>query len=171
MVVARALVSGSLAAVVSTAMVSFWSRRVCGSIPAGTDASSQWVWGRGARRVRDWSWRHTALGYAIHHASALFWAVGYEAWQQRRPARPLRRAAAIAALAYVVDYHVVPARLSPGFERRVSTPGMACIYAGFAVGLALTTLLRARRHRSGPARVPGRAVLEQPRQDAQRQRR
>src|SRR5690606_23408079 len=76
----RALGSGSLASVASTALVSIRSRQRTGALPAGTNAASQWVWGEPARRSRGWSVRHTLLGYAIHHASAVMWAAGYEAW-------------------------------------------------------------------------------------------
>ncbi len=138
----RALVSGSLASVVSTAVIMAWSRRVDGATPAGTNAASQWVWDRPARRARAWTWRHTAVGYAIHHASSVFWATMFEAWRQRHPARPLAKASAVATLAYVVDYHVVPPRLSPGFEHRIARPGMLTTYAAFALGLYLAGLHR-----------------------------
>mgnify|MGYP007051634584 CR=1 FL=1 len=170
-VLLRALGSGSLASVLSSIAVSAWSRGVAGSVPAGTNATSQWAWGRPARHADGWSLRHTLLGYAIHHASSVFWATGYEAWCARAPRRPLAKAATVAALAYVVDYHVVPRRLSPGFENRVSAPGMVCVYGSFALGLALVRLVGGARHRSGAPRAPGRAVLGQPRQHAQQQRR
>lgn len=149
-------------------MVSAWSRRVSGSAPAGTNAASQWVWDRPARHASGWSWRHTALGYAIHHASSIFWAAGYEAWCVHRPGHPVAKAATVAAVAYVVDYHVVPRRLSPGFERRISGPGMACVYAAFALGLAVVRLRQqpSARH-SGAPRPQAGPVLREPRQKAQ----
>ena len=167
----RALASGSLASVLSTVVVSVWSRHVAGSVPAGTNAASQWVWDRPARHARGWSWRHTAVGYLIHHASSVFWATGYEGWCARRPARPLAKAAAVAALAYLVDYHVVPRRLSPGFERRISAPGMACAYAGFALGLAIARAIGRNAHRSAPPGPQAGPPLRQPGQHAQPQRR
>ncbi len=169
-VLLRALGSGSLASVASTALVSIRSRQRTGALPAGTNAASQWVWGEPARRSRGWSVRHTLLGYAIHHASAVMWAAGYEAWGKRRPADPpLLRGAGVAALAYVVDYHVVPRRLSPGFENRIGATGVAATYAAFALGLALADMVKARTHRSGPPRPQRRAELQQPRQHAQQQ--
>ncbi|WP_199728415.1 hypothetical protein [Pseudoxanthomonas sp. SGNA-20] len=171
-VLLRALGSGAVASIISTLVVSAHSRWRSGSVPAGTNAASQWVWDWPARHASGWSARHTLLGYAIHHASSLLWAGGYEAWGHRRPADPpLLRAAGIAALAYVVDYHVVPRQLSPGFENRIGASGVAAAYAGFALGLALCDLVKARRHGSAPARAQRRAELVQPRQHAQRQRR
>lgn len=171
-VLLRALGSGSVASIASTVLVSARSRQRAGSVPAGTNAASQWVWGRPARHADEWSLRHTLLGYAIHHASSLMWAAGYEAWGRKRPADPpLLRGAGMAALAYVVDYHVVPRRLSPGFENRIGGAGVAAAYASFALGLALCDLVAARGHRSGTPRAQHRAELVQPGRNAQQQRR
>jgi len=43
---------------------------------------------------------------------------------------------AISALADVTDCHVVPRRLTPGFEMRRSGGGMATMYASLALALA-----------------------------------
>lgn len=169
-VLLRALGSGTAASVASTALVSIRSRQRSGSWPAGTNAASQWVWDRPARHARGWSLRHTVLGYAIHHASSVMWAAGYEAWGRRRPADPpLLRGAAMATLAYVVDYHVVPRRLSPGFENRIGARGVAAAYAAFALGLALADMVKARSHGSAAPGAKRRAVLVQPGQHAQQQ--
>lgn len=122
-----------------------FSRQRTGSAAAGTNAASQWIWDRPARRARAWSWRYTAVGYVIHHASSIFWSLAHEAWRQRQPRPALARAAGVATLAYVVDYHVVPARLSPGFERRIGKRGMLVTYAGFALGLYLVERLHGRQ--------------------------
>ncbi len=94
---------------------------------------------------------YTLAGYAIHHASSLLWAGVYETTrpQQATLQGRIARAAGVSALAYAVDYHVVPRRLSPGFEHRIGTAGMCAAYAAFAVGLLLATRRSAaasRRH-------------------------
>jgi hypothetical protein len=43
---------------------------------------------------------------------------------------------AVAAAAYVVDYYVVPKRLTPGFEKRLSGRSLFWIYSALAAGLA-----------------------------------
>ena len=48
-------------------------------------------------------------------------------------------------VAYVVDYHVVPRRLTPGFELRVPRRALAAVYGALAVGLALRDMYRAAR--------------------------
>jgi hypothetical protein len=44
----------------------------------------------------------------------------------------------------VVDLGLVPERLSPGFERRLSRPSTGLVYLSFGVGLALGGLLALR---------------------------
>jgi len=145
----RALISGSVASVVSTAVISLLSRRHARHLAAGTNATSHWVWGEPATRRQSPSMRHTALGYAIHHASSIFWAIAYEHALRGRsgPARICTTAAVVSTTAYVVDYHVVPKRLTPGFEHHLPPRAMAASYAAFAAGLAIGSWLMARRSR------------------------
>jgi hypothetical protein len=43
----------------------------------------------------------------------------------------------------MVDYHLVPRRLSPGFEHRIHPAGMLAVYGMFALGLFLAGRRRA----------------------------
>jgi len=142
----RALRSGTLASVLSTVAVSIFSRRHCGAVAAGTNSASQWFWYPRARHVGRPSLVYTLAGYAIHHASSLLWSSVYEATRpQQAPASGrIARAAGVSVLAYVVDYHVVPRRLSPGFEHRIGAAGMWAAYTAFGVGLLLATRIAAR---------------------------
>ena len=46
-------------------------------------------------------------------------------------------AAVVTAIGAFTDLRLVPPRLSPGFEHRLSKTGVALVYLGFACGLAL----------------------------------
>jgi hypothetical protein len=142
----RALVSGSIASLLSTAALA-----VCGHLENGAAAGpvngpSQWLWGRWAARARRPSVRYTVMGYVIHHFCSCGWALLHERWVGRDPAarspERLAKAVATAALACVVDYRVAPRRLQPGFEKQLSKPALLAVYAAFAVGLAIA----ARKH-------------------------
>lgn len=52
-------------------------------------------------------------------------------------AKSLIGGAAVSGLAYVTDYKLVPAWLTPGFEKRLSNRSLLGIYAALALGLAL----------------------------------
>lgn len=113
------------------------------------------------------SGRNTALGFAIHTAASVWWAVFYEgALAAQRRARPGATAAAIAAAAYVVDYYVVAKRFRPGFERYLSPRAMFAVYAALAAGFSWSG--RNRRARVGKgqderkrASLPRRALQAQ----------
>jgi hypothetical protein len=97
-------------------------------------------------RERGFSVRHTLLGLGIHQAAAIFWALLFERIAPRSPRDHaigvLAAAAGTAATAYCVDYHVVPKRLTPGFEAHLGARSMTRVYVGIAIGLATVALLR-----------------------------
>lgn len=107
---------------------------------------SQWIWGRHAPYENRFSLRYTVVGYTIHHAASVFWAILHEKLRSRlNPARS--KAATIApaivttAAAYVVDFYVIPKRLTPGFEHRLSKHSLLMVYGTFALGLATVALM------------------------------
>lgn len=144
----RVLLSGSLASVVSAAVLAWRGRSETGSAYSGVNAPAHWVWGDESLRRNDPSVKHTLVGATVHHASGLFWATFYEWLQARRrrptPATMLVDAAALTAVAAVVDLKLTPKRLTPGFEHRLSRPSLAGVYVAFAAGLALGALARRR---------------------------
>jgi len=145
----RALCSGTLASLLSTLALGAACRLRGASFASGSNATSQWLWGRSAWRRQRVDVRHTVVGYAIHHASSVFWATAFEAWQLLRPpparGMTLRRAVTVAAVAGVVDYTLVPKRLTPGFEAHLRPTTIPLVYAAFALGLALCPRPGARR--------------------------
>lgn len=147
----RGIDSGVPASVASTLVLAAAGKAETGSAAAPTNATSHWLWGAPATRVDRADWRHTALGYGIHHVCSVFWAVLYERYRPSAhnptPARVLRDATATAAIACFVDYQLTPPRLRPGFEQRLSRPALALVYGAFALGLAAAALLAARRER------------------------
>jgi hypothetical protein len=51
----------------------------------------------------------------------------------------------VAGLAYFVDYHLVPRRLTPGWELRLSRRSVALGFVALGVSLAVAEFLRPRR--------------------------
>jgi len=148
-----ALVSGSSASVASTVTLSICSKLEEDSAAGAINGPSQWVWGEHEAYTRRATWRHTAVGYTIHHASSIFWALFYEHLFGRSrkrdlqgvsPVRIAAEAGAIAGIAYVIDYYVVPKRLRPGFKKHLGPMSIFATYAAFAAGLAATTWGRKR---------------------------
>lgn len=141
----RALSDGTLAAVLSAAMLLWRGRSETGSAAAPINAVSHWLWPREALARDDASWRLTGTGSAVHWASATMWAYLYRKLRAYR-AQPTRAnavsdAVAVTAVAALVDLKLVPKRLTPGFEERLSPRSLALVYVGFAAGLALGGLM------------------------------
>lgn len=107
--------------------------------------------------------RNTLVGFAIHCGASIWWAVFYEALlaAQKRP-RPTATGIAISGTAYLVDYHVVPERLRPGFEKYLSPLTLFAVYAALAAGFAWSARHRGariheRQHERERAPLPRRA--------------
>jgi hypothetical protein len=148
-VLTRALVSGSLAGLATTAAVAAAGAREAGNAAAPINATSHVLWGddeAGAADAVDL--KHTLPGLLINVGAGVFWASVYELLRSRLPRddgyAALAGGAAVAGLAYVVDYHLIPRRLSPGWELRVSRGAVAVGFAVLGLALGLTGLARAR---------------------------
>ena len=142
----RGLVSGGTASVLSTAALALFGEREANSHFAPTNAISHWIWGEKATRRNAPSLRYTLPGYAIHHASATFWAVLFERacgslLDRRDAGKTVAVATAASAVACFVDYQLTPARLKPGYEKRLSRPALAVVYGAFGLGLAAGAML------------------------------
>ncbi|WP_442594072.1 hypothetical protein ACSBPU_21510 [Parapusillimonas sp. JC17] len=148
-VLKQAVRSGSSASLASGLALLAGGASDCRSAMAPVNAVSHWIWDEKALRQHRGSLRYSASGYAIHHLASIFWALFYESLAHRRNANPtkteaLASGAAIAAVACFVDLRCTPKRLTPGFERRLSTKSLVMVYAAFGIGLALHGLFRNR---------------------------
>lgn len=147
----QALVSGTFASVLSTAVLAHLGKSNLGKPVAPTNATSHWLWGEQAYAAHDASFRHTVIGYATHHASAVMWATIFERWLNHsgaiRGGEIVRDAAAMTAIASFVDYQLTPPRLRPGFEQHLSRAELLGVFAAFGAGLALGAILNRQHER------------------------
>lgn len=151
---ARAVLAGGCASVLSAMALVAAGRRQAGSAAAPLNAVSHWWWDREALRRQEADVRHTVLGYATHHVASTFWGAALAAFLHWRPQAATKSGvvaagAATSALACLVDFKLTPRRLTPGFEHRLSSGALAATYIAFALGLAAGCLAApAPRHRS-----------------------
>lgn len=110
---------------------------------------------------------HTGVGMAIHVAACFFWAavavLMLRAAKRGSPTLAWAAGLATAALAGVVDYALMPARLTPGWELVLPAAGVMAGLAAMGVGIALG--LRAARVPDSPAHLhptPLPTVADQP---------
>jgi hypothetical protein len=146
---------GIVAGLLSAAALAWRGKVENASVSAPINAPSHWIWGERAVWRNRPSMRFTLTGFAIHQLASVFWGVVYARTAPPAVARAAAAApalqhamavsslaAGVTALAAAVDLAVVPDRLTPGFQRRLSTRSLWYVYGAFALGLTIGELLQ-----------------------------
>lgn len=138
--------SGGWTAATTTAAIATAGKIEDDNALAPLNAVSHMAWGEEAAKQETFSAKYTLLGLTLNKWAQIGWAGMFEVLRRplskkNRVAGALGAATITAATAYVVDYHVVPKRLTPGFEDRLSCRSMAAIYGVMALTLAVSALL------------------------------
>lgn len=132
--------AGSAATALTTATVLCLGHERDSSMWAPLNAVSHIAYGDEAAAHTELSSQYTGTGAALNTAAVFSWAAMHAGVMRAMPRQDLPSAigagAAVAAIAYVVDYYVVPRRLTPGFEKRLSGTSLFWIYSSLAAGLA-----------------------------------
>jgi hypothetical protein len=141
------LQTGAVATATTTMAATAFGQMEENNAIAPLNSVSHIAWGDKAAHRDGASWKYTATGTALNAAAVTSWAALYELFFGRRGARgdvggALLGGAIVSGLAYVVDYHVVPKRFTPGFEKRLSNGALLGIYGALAAGLALGGLMK-----------------------------
>ncbi len=148
----QSCLSGTVCGLMLSTVVGLTSRLTTGRSSLGLNAISHIVWGPKAARQTSWTSRYTGTGLLLNQGACLFWAGCYEALLRKQPPHSVTKSVAdamkIAALAYVVDYHVIPKRFTPGFEFVFPRRLFPLLYVGLAASLFAGATFCARRPRS-----------------------
>jgi hypothetical protein len=113
------------------------------------NATSHWLQGDDAGKVREIDGKHTGVGFLTHHSACVFWGALFETLRAAAPnagaSRIARDAVTVATIAAVVDYGLVPKKLTPGWEEPLPVRSVAGGFAGLALGLTLGGLVTRTR--------------------------
>jgi hypothetical protein len=135
----RAIETGAIVCVATLLAAALRGRADSGSAVAPVNATSHIVFGAEAGRVDLPDVKHTLLGVALNAGASVFWASIHQRLFDRDDRGGIGTSMiggiAVAALAYLVDYHLVPKRLTPGWEYRVSDRSLAMIFGAMALSL------------------------------------
>lgn len=117
---------------------------------APINAVSHIAWDDQAARQTNLSWEYTGLGLALNAAAVTSWAGIYEACfghnaKNNDVPGAILGGVLVSAAAYITDYYLVPKRLTPGFEKRLSNRSLFGIYATLAGSLAAGSLIQSAR--------------------------
>ena len=120
---------------------------------APVNAISHIVWGDEAYEQRELSLKYTGTAVLLNDVSVAGWAYLHEwlfgkAQDEGKIGTSLVGGAAISLLAYLIDYHLVPKRFKPGFERHLQPKSLVFIYVILALALGLGGFLTGRGKRN-----------------------
>jgi len=159
------LAAAAPASAATTAVVSLCGKAEERNTVAPLNAVSHILWGDSAARQDELSLKHTGAGIVLNTLAITSWAGVYEAVFGGRARRGSNRAAilggtATSTLAYVTDYHVVPQRFTPGFEKRLSPLSMFAVYASLALSLPIASILGRKRQPAPAAKSTSRRGID-----------
>jgi len=142
------LATGAVATTATNGALAVLGKFENGNALGPINAVSHIVWGKSATKANHFDATHTVIGSILNAVAITGWAGVYELLMPRRqrpsPQRALLAGAAVSTVAYITDFHVVPKRLTPGFEEKISSNGLLAVYAVLAVALAAGSLSRNR---------------------------
>jgi len=143
------LSTGAVATVATTMAAAACGQIEDGHIIAPINAVSHILWGDEAAAQEEASYQYTLPGLALNAIAVTGWAGVHEllfgkAAAQGRTGEVLLGGAIVSAIAFVTDYRVVPDRLTPGFEKRLSNGSLLGIYGALALALSVGSLMRHR---------------------------
>ena len=147
-----ALATGKLATVATATTIAVCGQAELDNPVAPLNAVSHIVFGEEAARQDGLSLKYTGTGLLLHDAACTSWAALHEQFfgksvQQGNVPSAFVGGGIISAIAYVTDYYLVPKRLTPGVEKRLSNRSLLAIYIVLALSLAFGSLLNAQRKR------------------------
>jgi hypothetical protein len=144
--VLNCLISGAAGGVLSHIAASICSHKEHGRSELPMHAVSHIAWGDAPESHKGRTLHNGLIGSALHHGASVFWAIFFEGLfgprAERSTSAALAGGAAIAAAAYVTDYHVVGDRFKPGFEAYLSDRSLLIVYAALGLGFAAAGRLR-----------------------------
>lgn len=153
-----ALLAGASASAATTFTVALAGIAEQGSPWPALNSVSKMVHGNHAPWRHELSWKYTGTGTLLNTAAVFSWAAVYAVLRGTRTrtdyARAVTAGVATSALAYVIDYHLVPDRFTPGFEKRLPDRSIGLIYAALAIGLAASELAPPVRRREVTTAAP-----------------
>jgi len=142
----NSLLTGAIASLGTTVALALLGKSEKKGTAAPINAISHILWGDEAFEIDETDLKHTLAGGVLNAGSVAAWAAVQElALKNKKDVQALQAiatSAAVTGLAYLVDYHVVPKRLTPGFEERLSKRSLAGVYGVLAACLAVGALLR-----------------------------
>ena len=144
--VLAAALTGTVATFAVTTALGLLAKREGKGALQPVNATSHWLESPRAGRQRGADLRHTGTGFLTNHGASIFWALPLQFMLSRNaPAGEVAaKAALVSGAAALVDYGLMPRRLTPGWEHALGTRGVATGFFALALGLFAGAMLSQR---------------------------
>ncbi len=140
------LVTGAAGALATTAVIATWGQAKTGSPWTPFNAVSHMFFGEKAAQRDGFVPRETLIGLGLNAAALVTWGVLYETLAGETPLPASLASGTLASgVIYALDYHVLPERLRPGFEKRLGGGAIVAAYTALALAFGLSPLWRRAR--------------------------
>lgn len=104
------------------------------------NSSSHWLWGEAAGKRTEADIAHTGIGTTTNVGAGFFWGgiLGSILYRRRpTPTQTLGYGIGLGAIAGVLDYGIMPKRLTPGWELTLTARSVALAMGAMTSGLVM----------------------------------
>jgi len=138
------IITGIVGAAVTTAVIAAYGKARTGDPWTPFNGIAHMLFGETAANRDGFVPRETLVGLGLNGTAIVTWGVLYEAIAGRTafPVSLLTGSAA-SALIYLLDYHIFPPKLRPGFDKRLGSDAILAAYLFLAAVFALSPLWKA----------------------------
>lgn len=135
------IITGVAGAAATTAAIAVFGKTKDGSAWTPFNGISHMLFGEKAADVDGFAPKETLTGLGLNAGAVTTWGVIYEKVAGQVPfPQSLATAAVASAVIYTLDYHVLPERLRPGFEKRTGGDAVLATYILLALSMGLSPL-------------------------------
>ena len=137
------IVTGCVGAGAMTAVIAAYSGAKLGNPWTAFNGIAHMFYGAGAADKNGFVPRETLAGLGLNATALVTWGVLYEMIAGRVPfPQSLLTGAGATGVIYALDYHILPERLRPGFDKRLGSDSVLAAYVLLAVALGLSPLYK-----------------------------
>lgn len=135
------IITGLVGAATTTAVIAAYGKAKTGDPWTPFNAISHMLFGQDAAERNGFVPRETLVGLGLNGTALVTWGVLYEAIAGKtRFPQSLLTGGLASLVIYLLDYHIFPPKLRPGFEKRLGYGSVFASYLLLAVVFGLSAL-------------------------------
>ncbi len=140
------IITGLVGAATTTAVIAAYGQAKTGDPWTPFNGIAHMFFGENAANRDGFVPRETLVGLGLNGAALVTWGVLYEAIAGKIAfPRSLLSGGLASLIIYVLDYHIFPPKLRPGFEKRLGYDSVFAAYLLLAVAFALSPLWKGKK--------------------------